>query len=103
MGYRRIWVALLLCAVGFSVAAAPMPFDVFSHLYVGMREPELLRLAGSPDFTHAAVAMVADSSAPLSAARDKQYGWKANSVVPYATLVSVRVGAVVAIERDPDF
>lgn len=102
---RKGWMLLLLGWGAAAAYSAPMPFDVYSRLYVGMRESLLLELAGRPDYR--ADGGKADEPAirlkDAGSAAVRQYGWKASAAIPYITIVSVSGGHVVAIERQPDF
>jgi hypothetical protein len=97
---------VLLCAPLVSALAAPMPFEVFSRLYVGMPESELHLLANPPDYAVDDAAAtdllpareIQDARAPV-----RRMGWKSGSDSPYTTEVSVSGGRVVAIDREPDF
>lgn len=103
---RLIWLLVLFAgSAAVNVMAAPLPFNVYTRLYVGMRESALLAQAGRPDY----IADGGKADAPAKAlvqagsAAVRQYGWKADAAVPYTTIVSVSGGVVVAIQRQPDF
>jgi hypothetical protein len=97
----------LLFSLGLMAAAqaAPLPFSVYSRLYVGMRESALLAQTSRPDYV--AASGLADlppkALAQAGSAAVRQYAWKADAAQPYTTVVSVSGGVVVAIQRQPDF
>jgi hypothetical protein len=100
---------LLFTVLSFSalapVTAAPLPFDIYVRLYVGMHEADLLTLAGKPDYiADGGAADLPDKTrTQAGSASVRQYEWRADGVVPYTTVVSVSGGMVVAIRRESDF
>jgi len=103
MAIRWPWVLLLGCCL--PAGAAPLPFDIYVRLHVGMSEGDLLTLTGKPDYVaDGGGADLPDSRrVQAGSASVRQYEWRADGVIPYTTVVSVSGGVVVAIRRGSDF
>lgn len=102
---KPAWLMVFLCSVAAVSQAAPIPFNLYSRLYVGMRESALMAQAGHADYV--ADAGLADLPASVrdkaGSAAIRQYEWKGDAAIPYNTIVSVSGGVVVSIMREPNF
>jgi hypothetical protein len=79
------WLGLVALAPMLAFAA-PLTFDVYLRLHVGMSETELLRVAGKPDH--------------VDSRNGRELWWLGNDETPAQTIVTIRDGKVSALRRE---
>ncbi|WP_028535206.1 hypothetical protein [Paludibacterium yongneupense] len=84
MMWPRWWGVLLM--VPALACAAPVTFDVYLQLHVGMSEAELLKTAGKPDH--------------VDVRNGRELWWLGNDDTPAQTIVKIESGKVSAIRRE---